>query len=1454
MKHPFKTAGIPRTGFEYQDLIGIEVLLRFYRDPSLYLWVALEADEPQVGKLDDVVAARRDNSFELLQVKFTPDPGTYFLDWEWLLERKGRGTSLLQKWADALIKVREFGSVHSAKLRTNRRPSPDFQKSLVGNHVDFEIIDYAVKKLLTAQLGSELAAREFFASFEFAHSERLVDDLEKHLKGKVVPTDTDNAGWLLLRDQARRWATRRDSPEPDGKIRHNHLVQIITKHRPQPIPQDFAVPPLYQVPSKAFDDHLMNRIKNGSRQVSVIWGSPGRGKSTYLSHVVKSLQDSDFAAVRHHYFLALDDSTIDRVSFAEIATSLMQQIAGLYPEAVQGMEDVPDKLRDWIERCGAYFLSLNKRFFLIIDGLDHVWREQQNTSQMEHLFNYLLPCPENVFLLVGTQKVPTTQLPLRLVQQAEDVDWIEVPAMDESAVHSWLAGQQGVGRLLLREENLNEVSKAFHAISKGNPLHLIYSFESLVRRGISVTAEDVFLLPSCPDGDIRNYYRRLFARLSPAGRKVLHVVAGSDFHWPPDGLRRCAGSLDEVDHLLEHRRTGLIPFHGSILAYAREEHDYRSIFQSALPDIIDWLEFQAPEYWRWAWLWIMRGQMGDVDPLVSGTTRDWVVQSLVRGWPATQIEAILDAAEYAAFGMNDYVRTSELRSLNVRLQNMGFQIQRAHDFQEVVVRVAGNEQQILNMADSLQSATDNDIITLVRCLDGEDLDGIAGDCFDELRRRVNLWIKLQHRTDQEFFSLVGNFIEAIVEYGDFDPQKLLHFVSQFHERDKVYETVLRQVVRTNNLDIALSIIAHLTGAEHTAWRCATEETMVEIASREGIDLTLRYTPTADISPLLSCWYRLNGYVPPKPVSLVNLSPAAIASDYDYGRNTIVERFLYTFFFLALDSALVAEGDCRPLLPGIDRSKMGWLQEAISHLWNSAFEVAANVAELGFDSVFLGLADLAPIEIGHQPTDPSSAQYRALRWVVGDIAIGLHALACARLGASPIQPDSFAVARRSKHWVDSIWIEKELLARRRWIDPTAIAALIGDIALAQATSVTQFNERAETWIDVSLLAVLYDLDGAEGYAQRAAECILGYGWRKDVWIFDVLASVESVRQAGVADVRPWIEKLAPVIDQITVFTDGDETNHSPKELVSLIANARPEWLPLIYAEYIAAEEYDLAEHTLAAVVEMLSFHDAPATALLKSLVERSDLDVLEKLKEAGVPGASQAVKERDQFLGVMRSSRKASVKTSDPRRINSGEDLGKRGRPPDIRKFAPHNLEALLRRVDRPKLGYQRRDASLRRWLKYWSDEGQGLEALKAVDDYYCSHDNPREVVPLLDEAFQVSLRYQGKKKAYKWLVRAHIERHGWSYYWTDRAENRRRLELAAFHYKEQWSEFIHDTSKPGRYWESKRTSLTLGTRRLVEFLLLVEQTELAIKLALSMVQRLLEEVRDQPIPKCSWLP
>ena len=119
-----------------------------------------------------------------------------------------------------------------------------------------------------------------------------------------------------------------------------------------------------------------------------------------------------------------------------------------------------------IEVAAEYFGGKNQRLYIIIDGLDHVWRDTKKVDQLNFLFTKLLPLPQHVTLIVGTQREATQQLPAKLLSAAQTKDWIEIPAMDQIAVHNWIRQQDYSQRLSIlgdpkgpyRQEQVDKIS------------------------------------------------------------------------------------------------------------------------------------------------------------------------------------------------------------------------------------------------------------------------------------------------------------------------------------------------------------------------------------------------------------------------------------------------------------------------------------------------------------------------------------------------------------------------------------------------------------------------------------------------------------------------------------------------------------------------------------------------------------------------------------------------------------------------------------------------------------------------------------------------------------------------------------------------------------------------------------------------------------------------------------
>ena len=376
-------------------------------------------------------------------------------------------------------------------------------------------------------------------------------------------------------------------PPPNGRVSYQALRHAALWHQLRELPQGFELPSDYVLPSKEFHQTLVKAVRELTRSRLVLWGSPGAGKSTYLSYLVNILRKESIPVVRHHHFLSPTDRSGDRFSHQIVAKSIMQQIEARYRNALGSFAThnlSPNDIGKWIERCGRYFAGQNVPFVVIVDGLDHVWRERRSVDELIRLFEYLLPVAEGVVVLVGTQKVAPEYLPERLLDNAPQDEWWELPALSLGAIKKWLEFRSDLMELPDqphgRDFVLNDSARAFLQISQGHPLHLRYSFEALIRQSSGIRERTILALPPCPEGEIERYYQRLWDTLQVEGQQMLHLLAACDFPWPRDGLVSClsAGPASDatymkterqIAHLLIWNEIGPMAFHNSLLVFVK---------------------------------------------------------------------------------------------------------------------------------------------------------------------------------------------------------------------------------------------------------------------------------------------------------------------------------------------------------------------------------------------------------------------------------------------------------------------------------------------------------------------------------------------------------------------------------------------------------------------------------------------------------------------------------------------------------------------------------------------------------------------------------------------------------------------------------------------------------------------------------------------------------------------
>jgi len=1449
-----KSSTIIFGGYLYQNLIGLEVLFNWLEDPGHYEWVKFEADEDEIPKgLDDIVALRSDGSYVLLQVKFTvaPDDLRYRLSWDWLLKHKPKGLSLLQKWCDSLFSI-GVNNAADAALLTNRLPDREFFSCLDANasRVNFKLVPEDIRISLIEQLGSEETVTRFFNSFEFRHSHQGYLALRRTLLDRYVPRYTTYHGWNVLFVEAIDWAVRKNFPPPGGRITIGLLRGILDSRRPEPLTQLFRIPDGYRPPDDAFSDDFLKCCTEQETEVVVLWGSPGQGKSTYLSYVCTKLDDMSVPYIRHHYFLDLIE-TSDRFSFPKVANSLMAQMEEYHIEHIQGLKSSSENLREWIEACANGYKAVCKRFVIIVDGLDHVWREnEQNRRPLNSLFRSLFPVPENVTLLIGTQKVADEQLPALFPKFVNEDCWVELPRMSLLATRSWLESQFQANRFELTErimpgdqDPLTELSDAFHRLSGGHPLHLTYSFEALAREQRTLSPRLVDELPDCPEGDIKKYYRTLWHRLPLPAKDALHLVADAGFIWPPLGLEDClgVGASDlkrEIGHLFYYTEAGQVPFHGSVLAFIKEDAEHAERVNHLLPSVVTWLESRAPTYHRWGWLWLFKARLGQSDELIHSPSRSWVIDSLANAYPEDQIIKILSASEKIAFDTVQFARAVRLRWLKVRVSNgMQFQVDDYSRIYACALTLSDDDYPLRNLSAKSHTASIDELYLLGRQYLTIGRIESAAECQEQIRKRINDRIRANAFDNRELKEVSKQFLELAAATRSYDTEKLLISLQGFRRLSlSLFRFFIKEISKHQDIRLLIDFLPHKMSK---GMRLDLELAIVRLAGL--CQARLHDWPEfhgLQHHPIVECWSHLYAEDKAKDIPFKARISALDVKSHLQPSTDATQRFIHTLFFHVLAKCLEL-GGAHPVVEIDEFNNREWLNIAVKHvvaLGSSIGGLLARGENPGFGHVYrLMRSELAPKDF------ESRRDYTAFRRALLVISTDLFLLTTLRSCLSGIPGNEWRLVIESNHFLFSEWFEQYTANAYKIVSDEAIRSELQDRLTQESGQITEFGQRAQNYLELCELAVFQQLESlGKTLLNKTLGCVLGYGWRKDMTMSHVLDSVAALAPSDPDFAKNAIRRICPAVSRIDDITDGDETRYAKFEMAGQLIGLMPESYCAYYEYLLKTSEWYEAEEVISRLIESEPLDSPLISCITSGIWDSRSIGILRVRAKKGDTFAQQIINENANFFG--HPPEEFAIErheSSSP----SNEEHGL-----DVRTYTPDNLSAMLAELKKRHVYVGERNA-VRDWFGFWKAEGRGADLLKALEPYIDGEDVPSAVTELLDDVFELSLALEGKKKAYKWIVAAQIYRHGWDpYYCEDDAF--RRFSVFNTHYAEQWQDFIFDTSKSA--YRTFRDDLVIPHHRLVQFLVTIGQIQEARHVAEQLVATVVEEVSDQPLETPVW--
>jgi hypothetical protein len=1461
MSEHIKKTAITAAGYIYQNRQGLRLLCDWLDAPSRYARMKFECDDEADAPtgLDDIVAERGNGIVDLQQVKFTPNPEAYPLSWDWMLEKSGktaRSRTMLRKWFDAFNQL-DPTRIGEISLLTNRRPDAAIEKCLDGDKISFNKVPEPTRTLLITELGTAEGCERFFSQLHIRHSYKGYSQLEHEVAARLRPHGGPE-GIANLKNHALNWATLKDCPTPGGWITLAEVRSILQATPPAPLPEDFVVPKGYEVPDASFHAEFQKDVLNTPKQPIVLSGPPGRGKSTYLSALCDDFVTQDIPYVRHHYFLSTTERGRDRLHSYVVEQSIRAQVEQFHKD----VNNFGGGLRSLLQACAAHYKAKNKPFVLILDGLDHVWRTNaQDKQPLDDLFSQVLPCPENLVLLVGTQPVEDAQLPADLLVYAPKSTWRTLPAMSDDAVLSYLRKVVHEGRLTTGFNNMRqadeEILAAATALRKrtnGHPLHVIYATEELVHAGGRLSKWSVEQLKGDLSHDAKTYYASLWAGLLPSLKDVLRLVCAFPFFWPKNAFlelstatKAASPHVNDVEHLLHTSAAGLKVFHESLAVFVRSSEGYQERIDELMPQVALWLERSAPKSLRVNWLWSVQAKLGQPQNLITGLTRDWVMFRLEEGFPESLFETLLSEALVLALDSGCFADAYRLEHLKARVLNgLEYQMQSDdHARLQALTWALAPEDSVIQEAVAARHETgilQVAALGLALRFRGDQLQ--SEKCGGEAFHRFHGQSRFFHHYETGRANELQFLIDAFSRLGAIGAtqETLARLVAK--NSPDVWLPRLRMLEVEGALDELMAIASTVRDEPEKkkliSDACVRAGALAGASIAERDDLcSLAHTPlVATVKAAL----KISSHPLCEPIPLDWLK-----GNYYERRDDLAELSHHWFFSAVhLTLTMAAEGHDNFEYTRAPKYKG---RENISQFLNALTTVATEIARRWLDGEPVEFHELfellAPVEFRHfrQSHDWSQA--------AEDFRSSLHRIACDICYVSSIVTNSEDVLlgsasldkAKSFAWFDSVSFRSQYSSGllTPMTDTAAAEFVRAQRALFDSVVQDETSVRLQTPLELCEIALRHRLVAdARELCRQTWELTTGFGHRKDPALRDVLDGIDYLVDVAPADATRLLGMIAPQVHHVLEYTDGKGTRDALAQADRLLAKLKPSALVLKYEEHTDAGEWWNAENSLLAYVEKGVKEKWPLGALMLTGVHSDVQDRLKLLSESGSAYATELLRIlRDRIgaaVGVLRRPEHASTV------FDGAPYTG------DVTSFAPEQLDAFLASMS---VSYNERKELLQAWYRHWESEGQGRRLLAALEKPLLSEEGRRkDIYLLLDLAFQTKRKLSGSAAAWRYLVQAQIVNGAWFGYMENSDKICKRLDLVAKYYPKRCDEFVIKSTYS--MFSDPVQSRIAPSDVMVYFFARQGRIHEAVQFAETMVSCVLEDTRTLPLAAPNW--
>ena len=1438
MSHTNRTSSI-RSGFAYQNFWGLRLCGEWLIAPEKYKWIQFETcpdeEDPSKFYLDDIVCLDSDDFYHFYQTKHRQDPANKWT-WNSLLntERSG-GTSLIKKWANSL--ATRLDKTKEAFFITNGEAEDDITKYLSNELVDIQRIKTETLDLynrIIVEIGNEDNAVRIFQTLHFRFNQENLsgDDLEATIRKSFYENlSATESGVTNLYHEIDKECRQQNTRQLDIET----LRRWCEFDLPRPLEEQFDIPADFEF----LDDHthqsILSDLQKPEGGIKVIFGKPGVGKSVYLSKLDKELSEKKLISIKHHYHISPEDSNPqERLNAERVIEAIKSQLKSHKEElgdlANKNSKEIP--VGEFITTIATKLNSESKSLIVIIDGLDHVLRYGEKNELESFLKEICLPQP-GVWIIIGMQAVAKPHLPQIVFDKCPETKWTEIKGLSKDAVSKLIqANKIGLHLPDQAEQFKNLVEKLF-SITEGNPLHLRYSLQQLK----NISGNSLVTDYSCNDlisygAGIEKYYDSLWNQISDKAKELLLAMASVNFLFTERQLIECisfsttspedvTNGFKQISHLIsKNLRDQMSVYHNSFELFLRDRPEMTQQRIVIKTNIKKWLEQSSHEYLKWAELRIIEHELGNSNPILE-IDREWLINAICYPSNSSQISKQMKLAARVACEKEDFGKGLQISYLHTYYLN-------SKDFVEEATELVWKEalQRNPNVFDYLdfESLPSTLLPELASTANATGKDMVVEEINEILIERLSRQEYRQNSIPSATAALLNvlpydrthkteNIYKYIIQFRDLN---ITQFLFGIYSRQLFALGQKEKITKLFELD--------LTGTEKQA-------VLVECArygfKNKGDDISTYLNSSPDLPLICSLFKAIKGSQFDLPLlPEYDIFPDKIR-EHDSEERAKWRGFYYDNFLIGILYGIA--GKQKDVEEWIVKAPSSWSARAMTGLFRASLYVSTGIREskINYGALFSYWADLDILK-WHEDRDIlglQSAFSDSVKAILEDIIVLKEYFGN---GQEITLADYVAITKNPPFFSKSDLTSLTLEAYQPLLARDVYEKIKNEDIDVLSKTVNYFPDRARDYSTISKITRLYgETELSHSLLKKASDNLLGYGYHKDTYLFDVLEAIEFCAKSGIEKTKidDWTSRIIPLIESVGEYTDGDETNHLPYELADLLATQDQALLRKYYYHSADKEELYHAEDLFKYVIKSLSFSKEEAIALASTAVEKDAFLELKTIAQSN-PDASTALEKIQSYLGQINfPTEKGSSYTGIEKPTQ------------DYSKIDP---EHLLEHLDTNFENRWEWNNYLIGWIGYWLDKS-GKEkiynTLKQIIDKFGVQAISGE---LLDTLYPLAFEFDNGT-AFDMLCKAQINDHGWQRYWTDKKKAEKRWQFIKEKYPRRYLEFFQ-----------KSTDYHVPLSRGVEYLLLFGDSAKAESITEASVCFAKSLVTDSNIPLPEW--